>query len=374
MKHTRFAALAVAALGGAVALAGCGSNPTPAGGDAAAQPTKSGSCPSGTLNAEGSTAQKNAIEQAIATYQQQCPDVTVNYNPTGSGAGIKQFNAGQVDFAGSDSALKTAAEGGAGSSEVDAAEKRCNGNPAWHVPMAVGPIAIAYNVAGVQDLVLDGPTAAKIFNGTIKTWNDPAIAKLNKGAKLPSAKIVVFYRSDESGTTENFSKYLQASSGGAWKKEPSKTWQGVGSGKNKSAGVAAGVKATPNSITYDEWSYARDNKLSMAKIDTGAGQPVTLTGVSAGKAVAAAKPDGKGHDNRLKLDYATKAEGAYPIVLVTYEVVCSKGLPAAKTAMVKSFLTTYSSQKVQAGLADLGYAPLPEQVRTKDEATIKAIS
>ncbi|MFD2078586.1 phosphate transport system substrate-binding protein [Actinopolymorpha cephalotaxi] len=372
MKHTRFAALAFAALGGAVALAGCGSDPTPAAGSNGAEPSKSGSCPSGTLNAEGSSAQKNAIEQAIADYQTKCADVTINYNPTGSGAGIKQFNAGQVDFAGSDSALKTEPKDGV--VEADAAKKRCANNPAWNLPMAVGPIAISYNLQGVGNLVLDGPTAAKIFNGTIKTWNDPAIAKLNKGVKLPSAKIVVFYRSDESGTTENFTKYLQASSGGAWKTEPAKSWEGTGSGKNKSAGVASGVKATPNSITYVEWSYARDNKLAMASIDTGSGAgPVKLTGESAGKAVAAAKPDGQGNDLRLKLDYATKAKGAYPIVLVTYEIVCSKGLDASKAGLVKGFLTDYSSEQTQTGLADLGYAPLPAQVRTKVEAAVKAI-
>lgn len=376
VNHTRFAALAAAALGGALLLANCGSDPAPATEDTAggsgAQPTPSESCPSGTVNAEGSSAQKNAIEEAIAAYQAECPDVTINYNPTGSGAGIKQFNAAQVDFAGSDSALKTEAD--SGKSEAEAAKERCGGNEAWDIPMVVGPIAVAYNVAGVDGLVLDGPTTAKIFNGTIKTWNDQAIAKLNPGVTLPSDKIAVFYRSDESGTTENFMKYLQAASAGAWKTEPSKTWEGAGSGKTKSDGVAEGVKSTPNSITYVEWSYARDNKLAMAKVDTGSGTPVELTGESAGQAVAAAKPDGTGNDLRLSLDYATKADGAYPIVLVTYEVVCSKGLDASKTELVKGFLTSFASQKTQDSLQEIGYAPLPAEVRTKVDAAIKAIS
>ncbi len=109
----------------------------------------------------------------------------MNYNPTGSGAGIKQFNASQVDFAGSDSALKTEAKDG-GETEAAAAAKRCQGSPALNLPMVIGPVAIAYNVDGLDKLIVDGPTAAKIFQGTIKTWNDPAIAKLNPGAKLPT--------------------------------------------------------------------------------------------------------------------------------------------------------------------------------------------
>ncbi|WP_020578152.1 phosphate ABC transporter substrate-binding protein PstS [Actinopolymorpha alba] len=376
VNHNRFAAIAVAALGGALMLASCGSDPTPGGpdkGTSSAEPTKSGAaCPSGTLNAEGSSAQKNAIEEAITAYQEQCPDVTINYNPTGSGAGIKQFNAGQVDFAGSDSALKTEPKDGV--IEADAAKTRCANNPAWDIPMVVGPIAVSYNVAGVDGLVLNAQVAANIFNGTIKTWNAPEIAKLNPGVKLPSSKIAVFYRSDESGTTENFTKYLQAASGGAWKKEPAKTWTGTGSGKEKSAGVAEGVKATANSITYVEWSYARDNNLAIAKIDTGSGTPVELTGESAGKAVAAAKADGTGNDLRLKLDYTTKEPGAYPIILVTYEIVCSKGLDPAKTELVKSFLTSFASSESQSSLEQIGYAPLPEEVRTKVDAAIKAIS
>ncbi|TDU88974.1 phosphate ABC transporter substrate-binding protein (PhoT family) [Kribbella voronezhensis] len=371
----RVGTVAVASLG-VLALSACGSDPEPSG---SSNPSSSGStsasggdCPKGTLNAEGSTAQKNAIEEVIAKYNEKCADVTVNYNPTGSGAGIKQFNASQVDFAGSDSALKTVATDG-GETEAAAAAKRCQGSPALDLPMVIGPITIAYNVDGLDKLVLDGPTAAKIFQGTIKTWNDPAIAKLNAGAKLPSAPIAVFFRSDESGTTENFAKYLSAAGAGAWTGKPAKKWTGTGAGKEKSAGVAEGVKSTKNSITYVEWSYAIDNKLGVAQIDTGAG-PVELTADSAGKALAAAKPAGTGSDLALKLDYATKAPGAYPIILVTYEIACSKGLAAEKTALVKSFLSYFASADGQGALTDLHYAPLPEELRTKVDAAIQSIS
>ena len=129
----------------------------------------------------------------------------VNYNPTGSGAGIKQFTAGQVDFAGSDSALKTEMKDGV--VEQTAADKTC-GSTAWNLPMVTGPIAVAYKLNGVDKLILTPDVIAKIFLGQITTWNDPAIAKVNPGVTLPGTAIKVFFRSDESGTTENFTKYL----------------------------------------------------------------------------------------------------------------------------------------------------------------------
>jgi phosphate transport system substrate-binding protein len=298
---------------------------------------------------------------------------TVNYSATGSGAGIKQFLAGQVDFAGSDSALKTEAANG-GKSEVDAAKERCGGNEAWNLPLVAGPIAISYNLPGVDKLVLTPVVAAKIFKGEIKTWNDPAIAAINTGTQLPTSPIKVFFRSDESGTTENFQKYLNAAAASVWTEKAAKKWSGtVGEGKPQNDGVSSATKSTPGSISYVEWSFAKKNSLGVAQIDNGSGA-VELTGESAGKAVAAATPAGTGNDLRLKVDYATKAAGAYPIILVTYEIVCSKGLPADKTALVKSFLTHFASEEQQAKLGDIQYAPLPAEVRTKVSAAVNAIS
>ncbi len=370
----RVGTAAVATLG-VLALSACGSDPEPSGSSSPGGSSSStgADCPQGTLNAEGSSAQKNAIEEVISKYNEKCADVTVNYNPTGSGAGIKQFIAAQVDFAGSDSALKTEGKDGA-EPETTQAQKRCGGNPALNLPMVIGPIAIAYNLDGVAKLVLDGPTAAKIFQGAIKTWNDPAIAKLNAGVTLPSAPISVFFRSDESGTTENFTKYLAAAGGGAWTGKPAKKWTGTGAGKEKSAGVAEGVKSTKNSITYVEMSYAVDNKLGVAQIDNGSGTPVELTADSAGKALAAAKIKGTGNDLAMSIDYTTKEAGAYPIILVTYEIACSKGLAAEKTALVKSFLSYFVSKDGQGALTALNYGPLPEEIRTKVDAAIQSIS
>ncbi|HPB71510.1 MAG TPA: phosphate ABC transporter substrate-binding protein PstS [Phycicoccus sp.] len=369
MKTTRIGQLASLAVIGSLVLAGCGSDNTSGSGSSSSPVAVD--CFTGTINAEGSSAQKNAIEEAIASYGKACSGAKINYNPTGSGAGIKQFTAGQVDFAGSDSALKTTAADG-GQTEAAKAEAYC-GAPAWNIPMVTGPIAVAYNLKGVDKLVLTPAVAADIFAGKITAWNDPAIAAVNPGVTLPSTAIKVFFRSDESGTTENFTKYLKAAAGGKWAAEPAKKWTGAGEGKEKSAGVSEGVKSTDGGVTYVEWSYAKDNKLGVAQIDNGGGA-VELTGAAVGKAVAAAKQVGTGNDLALKLDYTTKEAGAYPILLVTYEIVCSKGKDATKAKSIKAFLKHFASADVQKSLEGIGYAPLPTEVETKVLAAIDALS
>jgi phosphate transport system substrate-binding protein len=372
-SHRRLTSVTGIALVGTLALSACGSDnnatATPGASNAA---TNAADCATGTLNAEGSSAQKNAIEQAITDFQASCPGATVNYNPTGSGAGVKQFIAGQVDFAGSDSALSEKAKAGATSIEQVDADKTC-GSPAWNLPMVTGPIAVAYNVKGVGKLILTPAVTAKIFNGAITTWNDPAIAAINPGVTLPKEAVKVFFRSDDSGTTDNFTKYLKGSAPSDWPQDTGKKWTGKGEGKQANAGVSNAVKATAGGVTYSEWSYAKDNKLSMALIDNGAG-PVELTGESVGTAVGAAKIVGLGNDLKLKLDYATKTPGAYPILLVTYELVCSKNKDAAKGKLIKAFLNSFASPAEQTKLQAIGYAPLPAAVQTKVAAAIAGLS
>jgi len=372
----QLASLTGVALIGTFALTGCGSdnNATATPGASGGTTTTTGAdCPKGTLNGEGSSAQKNALDQAATDFQDQCGSTaTVNYNPTGSGAGIKQFIAGQVDFAGSDSVLKDKAKEGSTSIEQVDADTAC-GSPAWNLPMVTGPIAVAYNLKGVDKLVLTPAVTAKIFDGTIKTWNDPAIVAINKDVTLPGQAIKVFFRSDESGTTENFTKYLNTAAAAQWPTAPAKKWTGKGEGKEKSAGVANAVKATEGGVTYAEWSYAKDNQLGMAQIDNGSG-PVELTGEAVGKAVSAAEQVGTGNNLALKLDYATKEAGAYPILLVTYEIVCSKAKDPAKAALLKAFLKSFAAPAEQAKLQEIGYAPLPAEVQTKVAAAIDALS
>jgi phosphate transport system substrate-binding protein len=369
-SRRQLASLTGAALVGTIALSGCGSdNNASASGTNAATSTD---CVAGTLNGEGSSAQKNAIDQAATDFQETCKVASVNYNPTGSGAGIKQFIAGQVDFAGSDSALKDKAKAGSTSVEQADADTFC-GSPAWNLPMVTGPIAVAYNVKGVDKLILTPSVTAKIFSGTITTWNDPAIAAINKGVTLPAQAVKVFFRSDESGTTENFTTYLSAAAAQDWPTEPAKKWSGKGEGKEKSAGVAGAVKSTEGGVTYAEWSYARDSKLAIAQIDNGSG-PVELTGAAVGKAVSAAKQVGEGNNLALKLDYATKEAGAYPILLVTYEIVCSKGKDPAKAKLTKAFLKSFAAADMQTKLQGIGYAPLPTEIQAKVTTAIDALS
>jgi phosphate transport system substrate-binding protein len=155
------------------------------------------------ITASGSTAQANAMTRFVAAYSKACSGQTLNYTANGSGAGISEFLAGKTDFGGSDTPLS--------GDQYATARQRCGGADAWNLPVVFGPLAITYNIGSVDSLVLDGPTLAKIFNGTITRWDDPAVAALN--ASMPSEDIRVIYRSDASGTTDNFQSYLQAASG-----------------------------------------------------------------------------------------------------------------------------------------------------------------
>ena len=238
-----------------------------------------------------------------------------------------------------------------------------------------GPIAITYNVPG-KDLVLDAPTLAKIFSGAVTSWNDPAIAALNGGAAVADQPIVVVFRNDESGTTDNFQKYLAAASGGTWTKGAGKVFNGgVGEGAKGNEGTSAAIRNTPGSITYNEWSFARKQNLQIARIvNSGGGDPVELTSDSAGKAIEGARIEGTGNDLVLDLDsiYATTTPGAYPLVLATYEIVCSKYADAETGKAVRAFLTVAVTDG-QRGLEDNGYIPVPKAFQDKLLTAVQAI-
>ncbi|HEX6445655.1 MAG TPA: phosphate ABC transporter substrate-binding protein PstS, partial [Streptosporangiales bacterium] len=364
-RMRNFATVGAVALTGVLTLAACGTDDNGGGGSNAASP-KASECAKGSLNSSGSTAQANAMTQWIKAYQSACSSATVNYQANGSGAGIQQFSQGSTDFAGSDSPLKP--------EEAGPAKTRCKGNDPWHLPMVPGPIAVVYNLPGVSDLQLDAPTMAKIFSGKITKWDDPAIKKDNPGAKLPSAPIQTFHRSESSGTTDNFTKYLTAAAGKSWTFDHDKTWKAPGGqGSKGSDGIATSIKQTTNSISYDELSYAQNSKLSMAKVENASGKYVALTDAAVGALISSAKVVGQGHDLQLSIDYNTKDPNAYPIALVTYEIVCSKSLPSDKVALEKGFLSYAASQKGQDTLASLGYSPLPDSVATKVRQSVQAI-
>ncbi|MFG1741479.1 phosphate ABC transporter substrate-binding protein PstS [Micromonospora chalcea] len=365
MKLQRHGAIACLALTAVLGLSACGSdNNEPAG---ASGSTAAVDCATGTLNAQGSSAQKNAMAEWIKAYQQKCAGTTINYEPSGSGAGIQAFIAGTADFAGSDSPLKP--------EEQPQADAKCVGGQALNLPMVIGPVAVVYNVSGADNLQFSPATLAKIFAGKVTKWDDAAIKADNPDAKLPSTAIQAVHRSDESGTTDNFTKYLSKTAEADWTLGNSKAWKAPGGvGAAKSDGVASKVKSTDGTISYVEWSYAENSDLKMAKIKNGNGEFVELTGDSAGKTIAGAKFEGQGYDLKMSIDYNTKEAGAYPIVLATYEIVCSKGLATDKLPLVKGLLGHAASAEGQKELVELGYAPLPETVRTKVEAAVKSLS
>jgi phosphate transport system substrate-binding protein len=363
--------LSVAALA-ALTLSACGSdnNAGTSSSSSAASGTASSSADcagKNSLTAEGSTAQQNAIAEFNKVWGQVCSGKTLAYNPTGSGAGVDQFLAKQVDFAGSDSALKD--------DQVAKAADRCGGGEAWNLPLVFGPVALAFNVEGADKLVVNGDVLAKIFSGQIKKWNDPAVAALNSGAALPDADIKPIYRSDSSGTTDNFQKYLGAAAPQAWTKGAGKEFQGgAGEGAQKSSGVVQAIQATPGSIGYVEKGFAQQAGLKMAQVDSGGGA-VELTDESTQKAVDSAKFKGEGNDLTLDLDalYASKEAGVYPLMLATYEIVCSKGYDADTAAAVKSFLTV-SANEGQANLSAAGYVPLPDAFKERLLKSVDAIA
>jgi phosphate transport system substrate-binding protein len=354
---------------GALLLSACGNNNTSSEGSATSGAASSNVHCGGkqSLKASGSTAQANAMARFVNAFERACSGQTLNYTANGSGAGINEFIGNQTDFGGSDVALSP--------DEHGKAQQRC-GSPAWDLPVVFGPIAVTYNVNGVTSLNLDGATTAKIFNGTVKNWNDPAITALNAGTPLPDLPVHVVFRSDQSGTTDNFQKYLDGASDGAWGKGSGKSFNGgVGEGAKGNDGTSAAIKNTPGSVTYNEWSFAQAQKLNVAKIVTSAGpQPVAISSDSVGKTIAAAKIKGQGND--LILDtlsfYKPTQAGAYPIVLATYEVVCSKYSDSQIGTAVKAFLQATIGPG-QTGLADNGYVPIPDAFKSRLSTAVNAI-
>jgi phosphate transport system substrate-binding protein len=329
-----------------------------------------------TLTASGSTAQANAMTHFTKAYQDACPGTTLNYTANGSGAGIQEFLGNKTDFGSSDSALQ--------GDEYKAAAQRCGGSDALNIPIVFGPIAITYNLPGVDVLILDGPTLAGIFSGAITRWNDPAIEALNLPAgrahpnprtAMPAEEIRVIHRSDESGTTDNFQQYLQAASDGAWKLGAGKTFNsGVGQGARGNQGTAEMVKNTPGAITYNEWSSAIDQDLSTADIKTPAG--ITHIGTDwDGRSIAPVTITGQGNNVVLDMTpaYTPSAKFGYPILLAGYAIVCSRYPDSSTGEAVRSFLQS----AVTVGQTDLnkvGYIPLPTEFQSKAADAIKSIT
>ncbi|MEU6881478.1 phosphate ABC transporter substrate-binding protein PstS [Streptomyces sp. NPDC046712] len=326
-------------------------------------------CPAGggQVRGSGSSAQQNAMKRWMQQYQLACGEVRLAYNPLGSGAGVAQFQRGATNFGGTDQALT--------SEDRSVPEDVCRGGRAIDLPMVGGPIAIGFNIPGVTDLVLDAPTLARILDARITKWNHPAIQRLNPDVKLPDLPVVPVHRADDSGTTQNLNAYLKGAAGDRWPYPADKKWQARGGhSANGSDAVSTAVTQTEGAIGYFELSFAVKRKIDTVAIATGAAEPVAPSTKSASAGIAAAKVAGEGKDLRLKFDYKTSAEGAYPLVLVTYEIVCDTGNKPESLPALKSFLAYTASEEGQQELHSIHYAPLPDSVAAQVREVISTLS
>jgi phosphate transport system substrate-binding protein len=368
LKHSRASLAIGAAVTVGLALTSCASNEAQAGsGDSSSSSSSSGGSVSGTLNGVGSSAQSNAQTAWQKGFQTANSGVTVNYDPQGSGAGRTAFEGGGADFAGSDAALPP--------EELSGDFKECQaGTKGIDIPVYVSPVAIVFNLSGVKSLNLDAPALAKIFSGKIKTWNDPAIGALNKGVKLPSSNINPVYRSDKSGTTNNFTDYLHQTAGSVWTQPAADAFPyKAGEGAAKGSGVVSAVTNGKGTIGYVDNSSA--GSLSVAKIKVGSSY-VAPSAEVASKAAETSPLDSsrKGSDVVVKVNRTTTSASEYPITLVSYLIACQTYQDAAKGKLVKAYAQYVTSNDGQQAAASTAKsAPMTGTLVSKAQAAAASI-
>ncbi|SFT81797.1 phosphate ABC transporter substrate-binding protein, PhoT family [Arthrobacter sp. ov118] len=366
LRFGRNAAIAVIAAG-ALALTACGSDNATNTAQTAA-PSASGPAVTGTLTGIGSSAQGAAMDVWKTNFASANQGATVQYSPDGSGAGRKAILDGSAQFAGSDAYLKD--------EELASSKDKCGPDGAIDIPVYISPIAVAFNVPGIMDLKLDAATVAKIFRGQIANWNDPAIAALNPGVTLPDLKVTPVNRSDDSGTTTNFTDYLAAVAPEVWTDKAAGVWPASLKGENAkgTSGVVKTVTDTPGAVTYADDS-AVSGKLGTAQIKVG-DSFTKISADAAAKAVDAGKPvEGRNaNDLAIKLDRTTTAAGAYPIVLVSYHIVCTTYDTQATADLVKAFVKYAASDAGQKAAADAAKsAPLSKTLQDKAVAAVDSV-
>jgi phosphate transport system substrate-binding protein len=325
---------------------------------------------SGEIAGAGSTAQQAAQEAWVAEFENANSGVTISYDPVGSGGGREQFIAGGVAFAGSDAALSTE-EG-----ELEKAEKRCEPGELIEVPDYISPIAVIYNLPGVEELRLDPETLAKIFSQEITSWNDKAIAADNPGVELPDTRITPVNRSDESGTTENFTEYLSEVVPSVWTYEVSGDWPVKGGeAASGTSGVVEAVSAGEGAIGYADASQA--GELGIAKIKVGS-EYAEPSAEAAAKVLEESPLDKELSPTTnviaYKLDRKTESQGTYPIVLTSYLIACSKYGSAQEAEAVKAYAEYVVGPEGQELAAEqAGSAPLSSALTAKVTPAIEAI-
>lgn len=370
MKSLRFGrAAAVLSIGAlAFTLTACGSdNNTGADSGAADTTADTGTSVSGTLTGIGASSQSSAMDAWIAGFAASNTGASVQYSPDGSGAGREAFLAGGAQFAGSDAYLSD--------DELASSQSVCGPDGAIDVPVYISPIAIAYNLPGVDTLNLDAATIASIFRGDITTWDDPAIAALNEGASLPSTAITAVHRSDDSGTTENFTEYLNEVAGDVWTDEPDGNFPSTlgGEAAQGTSGVVSAVSATEGAIAYADASAVGD--LGTVQVQVGE-EFVALSPEAAATAVEASSlVEGRAaNDVAIDLDRTTTEAGAYPIVLVSYQIFCTSYESQEVVDLVKAW-GNYVVGDGQAAAADsAGSAPLSDSLAQDAMAAIDSIT
>jgi phosphate transport system substrate-binding protein len=313
---------------------------------------------SATLNASGATFPKPFYEEAIAEFQAQYKDVTINYAGGGSGKGRQDLADQLVDFAGSDGLVKDADRAG------------YKGGEFLYFPTVAAPITVSYNLDDVDTLKLGPTTLAKIFQAQITKWNDPAIAAENAGVTLPGKDIVVAHRADGSGTTENFTKYLVAAAGADWTLGTGATvnWPANTQAGNGNAGVAQIISGTDGAIGYVDFSDAKASKLTFAQIKNKAGNYVEASLEASSAALDGATVNADLSYNPLNADGAD----TYPIVAPTWILVYKSQTDKAKGQAVQAFLQ-YVLTDGQDLAAEVDYAKLPTGLRDKALAQLSQI-
>jgi len=356
----------VAAAALALSLTGCGSD---SGADASEAGGSAASGLSGTVAAGGSSAQEKAQEAWRAGFGADNPDVTITYDPVGSGTGRDNFYSGAFEFAGSDSAIPA--------EDMEKAKAACGGSDPIEVPVFISPIDIAFHLEGIDTLNLDAATVADIFNGTIKKWNDPAIAKLNADAQLPDLAISPVHRSDSSGTTDNFTDWLHQASGGAWKSEHSSDWPvQTGEAAEGTSGVVGAIQDGNGTIGYADDSAVASTDLGKVSVKVG-DTFVAPSAEGAAAGLAASELADGASDTQLvyAINRTATDPSVYPVFLASYFIACPTYDDKATADIVKGFGQFVVSDLGQKAAATNALsAPLPSDVASKADAILAEIA
>ncbi|RKN09680.1 phosphate ABC transporter substrate-binding protein PstS [Streptomyces radicis] len=370
MRNWRAKSAAIAAVSALALVTACSSDNEDNGngdGDTGGNGGEETSELSGTIAGAGASSQEAAMGAWMAGFNALHPDVTVEYDPSGSGAGREQFLAGGTDFGGTD-AYFSEEEG-----ELEGATERCG--EVVEIPVYVSPIAVAFNLEGVDSLNLSPSVIAQIFNQQITTWNDEAIAADNPDVELPDSAITVVNRSDPSGTTENFVEYLAAAAPEDWPHEVGDEWPvSGGEAAQGTSGVSQAISGGNGTIGYIDASQASE----LGSVNVGVGEEFVPYSPEAAASVLAVseRVEGRGqYDFAYDLARDTTEAGTYPIVLVSYAMACATYDDAATAELVQAFLGyMISAEGQEAAAAEAGSAPLSDELRTEFQAAVDAIS